>query len=104
MIVTVLPIFETDFKPDASLGKIMNERLRLAAADLQAIHLQSLEAIGQRNEDVVVYMSYNPKYKIRWRVVNDVSEDIENYVAKVCGELGYLRWSTAAINIFKGIE
>ncbi|SES21981.1 hypothetical protein [Pedobacter rhizosphaerae] len=104
MIVTVLAILETDFKPEASLGKIMNERLRVAAADLQAIHLQPLEAIGQRNEDVIVYISYNPKYKIRWRVVNDVSEDIETYVAKVCGELGYLRWNTAAINIFKGVD
>jgi hypothetical protein len=104
MTVTVLPIFETDFRPDASLGKIMNERLRVAAADLQDIHLQHLSAIGERKDDLVVYMSYNPKYTIRWRVVNDVPEEIENFVAQICGNLGYIQWKTASINVFKGSE
>ncbi|WP_025142306.1 hypothetical protein [Pedobacter jeongneungensis] len=104
MTVTVLPIFETDFKPDASLGKIMNERLRIAAADLQDIHLQHLHAIGQRSDDVVVYLSYNPKYKMRWRVVNDVPEEVEGFVTQICGNLGYIQWKTAGINVFKGSE
>jgi hypothetical protein len=104
MTVTVLAIYETDFRPDPSLGKIMNERLRIAAADLQAIHLQPLHAIGQRSDDLVVYVSYNPKYTIRWRVVNDVPEDVENFVAQACGNLGYIHWKTASINIFKGNE
>ena len=104
MTVTVLAILETDFKPDLSLGRIMNERLKIAAADLQDIHLQPLQALGQRSDDVVVYISYNPKYKIRWRVVNDVPEDIDNFVSQICGNLGYLHWKTAAINIFKGSE
>ncbi|WP_307528826.1 hypothetical protein [Pedobacter sp. W3I1] len=104
MTVTVLAIFETDFRPDLSLGKIMNERLRIAAADLQDIHLQHLHAIGQRSDDLVVYISYNPKYKIRWRVVNDVPEDVENFVAQTCGNLGYIHWKTASINVFKGNE
>ncbi|KLT63787.1 hypothetical protein [Pedobacter sp. BMA] len=104
MTVTVLAILETDFKPDLSLGKIMNERLKIAAADLQDIYLQPLQALGQRSDDVVVYISYNPKYKIRWRVVNDVPEDIDNFVSQICGNLGYLHWKTAAINIFKGNE
>ena len=104
MTVTVLAIFETDFRPDLSLGKIMNERLRIAAADLQDIHLQHLQAIGQRSDDLVVYISYNPKYKIRWRVVNDVPEDVENFVAQTCGNLGYIHWKTASINVFKGSE
>ena len=102
MTVTVLAILETDFKPDLSLGKIMNERLRIAAADLQDIHLQPLHAMGERTDDVVVYLSYNPKYKIRWRVVNDVSENVESFVAQTCGELGYIQWKTNSINIFKG--
>jgi hypothetical protein len=104
MTVTVLAIFETDFRPDLSLGKIMNERLRVAAADLQDIHLQPLLAIGQRSDDLVVYVSYNPKYTIRWRVVNDVPEDVENFVAQACGNLGYIQWKTASINVFKGSE
>lgn len=104
MTVTVLAIFETDFRPDLSLGKIMNERLRIAAADLQDIHLQPLHSIGQRSDDLVVYMSYNPKYTIRWRVVNDVPEDVESFVAQACGNLGYIQWKTASINIFKGNE
>ena len=104
MTVTVLAILETDFKPDTSLGKIMNERLKIASADLQDIHLQPLHAMGQRSDDVVVYISYNPKYKIRWRVVNDVSENVENFVAQTCGELGYIHWKTNAINIFRGSE
>ncbi len=104
MTVTVLAILETDFKPDLSLGRIMNERLRIAAADLQDIHLQPLHAVGQRSDDLVVYISYNPKYKIRWRVVNDVPEDVENFVAQICGNLGYINWKTASINIFKGSE
>ncbi|SDC14283.1 hypothetical protein SAMN04488024_101358 [Pedobacter soli] len=104
MTVTVLAIFETDFKPDLSLGKIMNERLKIAAADLQDIHLQPLHSLGQRSDDLVVYMSYNPKYKIRWRVVNDVPEDVEQFVGQVCGDLGYIHWKTATINVFKGSE
>lgn len=104
MTVTVLAILETDFKPDHSLGKIMNERLKSAADDLRDIHLKELENIGQRTDDVVVYISFNPKYKIRWRIVNDVPRDIESYVAKVCGDLGYIQWKTAVMNVFKGNE
>ena len=80
MTVTVLAILETDFRPDLSLGKIMNERLKVAADDLRDIHLQAMEAIGQRSDDLVVYISYNPKYKIRWRIVNDVPEEVEHFV------------------------
>jgi len=104
MTVTVLAILETDFKPDLSLGKIMNERLKIAADDLRDIHLQALESVGQRTDDVVVYISYNPKYKIRWRIVNDVTEEVEEFVARTCGNLGYIQWKTSVMNIFKGNE
>ncbi|MCX2574941.1 hypothetical protein [Pedobacter sandarakinus] len=104
MTVTVLAILETDFRPDLSLGKIMNERLKIAADDLRDIHLQGLQTVGQRNDDVVVYISYNPKYKIRWRIVNDVPEEVEGYVGRVCGDLGYIQWKTSVMNIFKGNE
>ena len=104
MTVTVLAILETDFRPDLSLGKIMNERIRVAADDLRDIHLQAMETVGQRSDDLVVYISYNPKYKIRWRIVNDVPEEVENFVGKVCGDLGYIQWKTAVMNVFKGNE
>jgi len=104
MTVTVLAILETDFRPDASLGKMMNARLKKAAADLQNVHLSDLNSIGQRTDDVVVYISYNPKYTIRWRVVNDVPAEVENIVEDVCGKLGYIKWKTAVLNVFKGNE
>lgn len=102
MTVTVLAILESEFIPDLSLGKIMNERIKTAADQLQNIHLKDLLLIGQRSDDIVVYISYNPKYKIRWRIVNDVPKEVEHFVAEACGKLGYIEWKTAVINVFKG--
>lgn len=104
MTVTVLAITETDFVPDVSLARIMNERLKQAAAELQDIHLQSMLSVGQRKDDLVVYISYNPKYTIRYRVVNDVPGEVENFVANTCGNLGYIKWKTNVVNVFKGNE
>ncbi|GAA3962121.1 hypothetical protein GCM10022246_14150 [Pedobacter ginsengiterrae] len=104
MTVTVLAITETDFVPDVSLARIMNERLKQAAAELQDIYLQSMLSVGQRKDDLVVYISYNPKYTIRFRVVNDVPEEVENFVAYTCGNLGYIKWKTNVVNVFKGNE
>ncbi|PWS28674.1 hypothetical protein DHW03_02170 [Pedobacter yonginense] len=104
MTVTVLAIFDTDFRPESSLGKIMNERLKQAAQDLKDKSLKFLETEGRRDDDVVIYLSYNSKYKIRWRVVNDVPKAIEEQVATVCGNLGYIQWKTSVINVFKGNE
>ncbi|RNL52163.1 hypothetical protein [Pedobacter jejuensis] len=102
MTVTVLAITETDFVPDVSLARIMNERLKRAAAEMQDIHLEPMLSVGQRKDDLVVYISYNPKYTIRFRVVNDVPQDVENFVATVCGNLGYIKWKTNVVNVFKG--
>lgn len=102
MTITVLAILETDFKPDPSLAKIMNEKLKAAASDMQNIYLLPLENVGQRSDDLVVYLSYNPKYKIRWRVVNDVSREVEVFVSTACGNQGFIQWKTAVINVFKG--
>ena len=104
MTVTVLAITETDFVPDVSLSRIMNERLKRAAAELQDIHLQPMLSVGQRKDDLVVYISYNPKYTIRFRVVNDVPADVEDFVARACGSLGYIKWKTNVVNVFKGNE
>ena len=104
MTVTVLPIYETDFQPEASLAKVMNERLRNLAEELQNEHLKALSMAGERSDDVVVYLSYNPKYTIRWRIVNDVPTQVEEYVAAKCAKLGFIKWKTVVVNVFKGNE
>jgi hypothetical protein len=94
MTVTVLAILETDFKPEKALAKVMNDRLQRAAKELRDNHLKSLSGRGFSDEDLVIYLSYNPKYKIRYRIVNDVPADIEYLVAECCGRLGYMLWRT----------
>lgn len=99
MTVTVLAILETDFVPEKALAKVMNDRLQRAAKELQGSHLKALLGKGFPSDDLVVYISYNPKYKIRYRVVNDVPADIEYFVAETCGRLGYILWKANAIGV-----
>ncbi|MBY0541802.1 MAG: hypothetical protein K2P75_00240 [Sphingobacteriaceae bacterium] len=101
MTVTVLAIFD-EFNPSAPLAKVMKERLNRLALELQDVQLKSLMTIETLTEDLVIYISYNPKYTVRWRIVNDVSEIIEKEVADRCAALGYIAWKTTHINIFKG--
>jgi len=97
MTVTVLAILETDFKPERALAKVMNDRLNKAAKELQDVHLKALSGRGFSSDDLVVYISYNPKYKIRYRIVNDVPADIEYFVAELCGRLGFILWKTSLV-------
>ena len=97
MTVTVLAILETDFKPERALAKVMNDRLNKAAKELQDVHLKALSGGGFSSDDLVVYISYNPKYKIRYRIVNDVPADIEYFVAELCGRLGFILWKTSLV-------
>ena len=101
MTVTVLAIFD-EFNPNTPLAKVMKERLNRLALELQEVQLKSLIAIEPLTEDVVIYISYNPKYTVRWRVVNDVPAVIEKEVADRCAALGYIVWKTNHINVFKG--
>jgi len=101
MTITVLPIIEPDAVP-APLSKVMNLRLRQFAAELQNVHLQRLESVEPLFEDVVIYISYDGKYNVCWRIVNDVRPEIEKMVAASCAKLGYVYWKTATINTFKG--
>jgi len=94
MTVTVLPIFETEFKPQRALAKVMDDRLEKAAKELQNVHFSALSGWGFSSDDLVVYISYTPKYKIRYRIVNDVPADIEYFVAECCGRLGYYLWKS----------
>jgi hypothetical protein len=101
MTVTVLPILETDFKPEKALAKVMNDRLQRAARELQDVHLKALSGRGFSSDDLVVYLSYIPNIKSVFRIVNDVPADIEYFVAELCGRLGYILWRTAAVNALK---
>ncbi|MCD0490112.1 hypothetical protein LPB86_17865 [Pedobacter sp. MC2016-14] len=101
MTVTVLAITEPEIKPAAPLSKVMNERLQRLAKVLQDEHLSSLSTVEPLYEDVVIYISYNKNYAVRWRIVNDVPIDTENRVAKECDKLGYIKWKTETLNIFK---
>ena len=85
MTVTVLAILETDFKPEKALAKVMNDRLVRTAKELQEVHFGPLSGRGFSDDDLVVYISYNPKYKIRYRIINDVPANIEYFVTKSCG-------------------
>ncbi|RZJ87599.1 MAG: hypothetical protein EOO20_15690 [Chryseobacterium sp.] len=92
MTVTVLPIFETDFIPQKQLAKVMNDRLQRLAQELEQQHLKPLSGRGFSSDDLIIYISYTAKYKVRFQVVNDVPGDIEYFVKELCGRLGYIQW------------
>jgi hypothetical protein len=92
MTVTVLAILETEFTQEPALAKIMNNRLQRAANELRDIHLFPLSGRRFAIEDLVVYISYNANYKIRYRIASSVTADIEYFVAERCGRLGYVLW------------
>ena len=99
MTVTVLAILETDFKPEKNLAKVMNDRLVRASRDLQEVHFKPLSDKGFSSDDLVVYISYYPKYKVCFRIVNDVPADIEYFVAECCGRLGFILWKANAVGV-----
>lgn len=100
MTITVLAIIEPDSRPAAPLAKVMNERLVRFAKALQDVQLKGLESVEPLLDDVVIYISYNAKYSIRWKIVNDVPENIEAEVAAQCAKLGYIKWKTTVFGLF----
>lgn len=102
MTVTVLPIIETEIKPAAPLAKVMNERLKRLAAELQGLHLKDLTSEEPMFEDVVIYISYNSKYSIRWKIVNDVPGKVTSLVSEQCDKLGYIKWKEVSLYNFNG--
>ncbi|HTM97513.1 MAG TPA: hypothetical protein VL088_02160 [Pedobacter sp.] len=104
MIVTVVPFFDFEVLPAQPLKKVMTVRLKRLSEELQAIHLKELEFVEPFLADVVIYLSYNSKYTIRWRIANDVPKDVELMVADTCARLGYIFWKTATLNVFKGSD
>jgi hypothetical protein len=102
MTVTVVPIIEPEIKSAAPLSKVMNERLIRFARELQDVHLRDLEQVEPVFDDLVVYISYNSSYTVRWRVVNDVAREVEYMVGEKCAKLGYIKWKTLSVNLFNG--
>jgi hypothetical protein len=102
MVVTVVPIFDPELKPAKPLAKVMTQRLQRLAKELEATHLKEVSLQEPFLADVVVYVSYNPKYTVRWRIVNDVPKQVELMVAATCARLGYILWKTDTLNLFQG--
>lgn len=101
MTVTVLAIIEPDVKPAPPLAKVMNERLVRFAKELQDTHLKGLESVEPLFDDLVIYIGYNSKYSVRWKIVNDVPANIEYEVAEQCAKLGYIKWKTSVFGTFE---
>lgn len=101
MIVTVVAIFD-EFNPHAPLAKVLKERLIRLASELQDVDLKTIATVPPMDADVVIYLSYNLKYTVRWRIANDVPDYVEKEVAKICALKGYIVWKTSTVNVFKG--
>lgn len=98
--ITVLAIIDFETKPSAPLTKMMNERLDRFAAELQADLDLELNGVNTF-EDLVVYLSYNSNYAVRWTIVNDVPKQISAVVAEKCASLGYIIWKGVDLYRFK---
>lgn len=90
MRVTVVAILETEFRQDQALAKIMNSRLIRVAKELQDIHLVSLQERRSVVHSLTIQLSYNQKYKIRYRIMNNVPPAVAYLVAESCSRLGYI--------------
>ncbi|HMI01131.1 MAG TPA: hypothetical protein VK541_01540 [Pedobacter sp.] len=98
--VTVLPITESNLKPGTPLVRIMTERLNGFAAELQ-VHFQNKFSDEKYGQELVVYISYNSNYTVRWKIVNDVSQYIQDEVTKRCADLGYIQWKGFELYSFR---
>lgn len=98
--ITVRAIIDFETKPKAPLTKMMNERLDRFAAELQAfldLELHHDHHVG----NLVVYISYNSNYAVRWAILNDMPAHITDLVAERCASLGYIKWKDVDLYRFK---
>lgn len=77
----------------------MNDHLIRLAVELQQINFKPLFGRGFSGDNLVVYISYTSKYKIGYRIVNDVPADIEYFVAKSCGRMVLILWKVNTIGV-----
>lgn len=100
LVVTVVPILEPNPKSGTPLIRLMNDRLIKMASDLQAYLTKEL--LNTRDcEDLIIYISYNSKYAVRWKIVNDVTDYVQEKVVRKCGNLGYIEWRELDLYAFK---
>ena len=100
LTTTVLAIHEPKLGNDLSLRKVMDNRLDKFASEMQS-ELSSLLDGEQDCDDLVVWLSYTSNYAVRWKIVNDVSPEIEKAVYNLCAQLGYIVWKGSIISIRK---
>jgi len=100
MRVTVCAVIEREFQQEPALAKIMNSRLQRAATELQNIHLLALREIRSQNSELDIQLSYNAKYKIRYRILQAVSPRIEYYISDRCSRLGYIIWKSKVADLY----
>jgi undecaprenyl pyrophosphate synthase len=97
MNITVLPIILADAASNAPLSKVMNERLKRLADELQNLLDNKMKSVKTHCDELVIYISYNSNYTIRWKIVNDVTFVVEDEVAKHCAALNYIVWKGTPI-------
>lgn len=98
IIVVAIIYFET--RPRVPLTTVMNRRLERFAAELQSyldLELHNDESCV----DLVVYLSYNSNYGVRWAVTDDVPQQIVEIVSQKCAKLGYVVWKGVDLYRFK---
>lgn len=98
--VTVLAIVEAHTGPEAVLTQVMTERLERFAKELQTWLEKELRD-EKGCDELVVYISYNSNYAIRWMVVNDVVEYVIDVVGRKCARLGYIAWKGVDLYNFR---
>ncbi|MBB5440101.1 hypothetical protein HDC92_003799 [Pedobacter sp. AK017] len=98
--VTVLAIVDFETKAEAMLTGVMTKRLERFAQELQA-YLEKVLQDERVCDELVVYLSYNSNYAIRWMVVNDVPEHVTDVVGRRCAKLGYVVWKGVDLYNFK---
>ncbi|RZJ91941.1 MAG: hypothetical protein EOO20_03545 [Chryseobacterium sp.] len=89
--VTVLAMIGPKHSALTPVEQLMNERLLGLVSDLQG-YLNKVFAGERTYEELVIYMGYNAKYGVQWKIVNDVSVRVSAEVSKCCTNLGYLEW------------
>jgi hypothetical protein len=88
LIITVQTTLLKENADNQLFFKLLNQKLREKAAELQHFSLRHLEYVDPIFDDVVIYLTYSDKNQLRWHIANDVSEDITLLVTREMTKLG----------------
>ena len=100
LTITVVAINEPRSGSVLPLQKVMDARLAKFALEMQD-ELESMLQGEQDCDDLVVWISYTSNYAIRWKIVNDVTLEIEKVVYNLCAKRGYIIWKGSIISVNK---